>query len=153
MRFAYHYKLRRADDFTSLNYERILPLLLIQILSQKDLAFQSRSHSNRFCSNPRFMGITNLIQVATICSFDISALVWVYRLTVNSQMSTRKTLDWLKYGLLSNSLIHQLISNLLASELFLSLWYSSAWISVNPLSSAVNKFSFFNRRYRQINTD
>jgi hypothetical protein len=44
-------------------------------------------------------------------------------------------------------------SNLLASKFFISLFYSSAWICVNPLSSAVTKFSFFYRRWGQINTD
>jgi hypothetical protein len=44
-------------------------------------------------------------------------------------------------------------SNLLASKFFISLLFSSAWISVHPLSSAVTKFSFFNRRWGQINTD
>ena len=42
------------------------------------------------------------------------------------------------------------ISNLLASEFFISLFYSSAWICVNPLSSAVNQLSFFNRRWGQM---
>ncbi|MEG4169722.1 MULTISPECIES: hypothetical protein [unclassified Microcoleus] len=49
------------DDLTSLNYDRILRLLLTQILMQRAIALQSlRSESNRFSSNPRFIGITNL---------------------------------------------------------------------------------------------
>ena len=46
-----------------------------------------------------------------------------------------------------------LTSNLKPSKFGISLFFSSAWISVNPLSSAVNKFSFFDRRWGQINTD
>jgi hypothetical protein len=36
-----------------------------------------------------------------------------------------------------------MISNLLASEFFISLFFSSAWISVNPLSSAAREILFF----------
>src|SRR4028119_1202630 len=84
------------DDLNSLNYDGILRLLLTQILMQKDLALQSRSHSNRFRSNPRFIGITKLSQVATICIFALSAQFSVFRVTVNCQISTRKTLERLK---------------------------------------------------------
>ncbi|MEG4351036.1 hypothetical protein QUA74_14950 [Microcoleus sp. LAD1_D3] len=49
------------DDLNSLNYDGIVRLLLTQILMQKALALQSlRSESNRFNSNPRFIGITKL---------------------------------------------------------------------------------------------